>query len=247
MKEPLRLLRKALSKHRKKPIAYVVAGHNGSGKSTLWRERLAPGLRVPLINADRLTLSILPEPGANGRLVAWARELRDENENWQRVSQEAVQAFTSIVMGQKMAFAFETVFSDWRPQPDGTIASKIDLIRNLQKAGYAVVLLFVGLASAELSIARVQTRVANGGHSVRLDRLRSRFPRTQLAIRHAVDVADVTLMFDNSGPLAAAFTLARFCTPDSVTYDVRDDPASQSVAALASGWLSIVAPLTSRH
>ena len=67
MKEPLKLLRRELAKHRRKPIAYVVAGHNGSGKSTLWAERLAPGLKVPLINADRLTLSILPDAKSGRR------------------------------------------------------------------------------------------------------------------------------------------------------------------------------------
>ncbi|MDP1823459.1 MAG: zeta toxin family protein [Archangium sp.] len=224
-------------------MAYVVGGHNGSGKSTLWRDRLAPHLHVPLINADRLTLSILPDASAKGRLVPWAQRLRDEDERWQRVSQEAVRAFTSIVMAEKMAFAFETVFSEWRRQPDGTVASKLELIKNLQVAGYAVVLLFVGLASVELSIARVMTRVAQGGHSVRLDKLKTRFPRTQQAIGEAARVADVTLMFDNSGPPSEGFTLARFCTPKRVAYDIRGDKsASASVAGLARSWLSIVAP-----
>ena len=208
----------------------------------LWRDRLAPGLRVPLINADRLTLSILPD-AKSGRLVNWARKLRDEDERWQRVSQQAVTAFTSIVMAQKMAFAFETVFSDWHVLPDGKIRSKIELIRNLQAAGYAVVLLFVGLSSEELSIARVTTRVAEGGHSVKQDKLRTRFPRTQRAIREAAGVADVTLMFDNSGTPEEGYTIARFCTPTKVRYDIRDDPgAAKTVAAHAGRWLSVVAP-----
>lgn len=51
---------------RDKPVAFVLAGHNGSGKSTLWRERLSDALRIPLINADRMMLSILPEPDTTG-------------------------------------------------------------------------------------------------------------------------------------------------------------------------------------
>ena len=43
-----------------KPLAMVLAGHNGSGKSTLWYDNLVRALRIPLINADRLTLSLLP-------------------------------------------------------------------------------------------------------------------------------------------------------------------------------------------
>jgi predicted ABC-type ATPase len=43
-----------------KPTTIVLAGHNGSGKSTLWYDRLADNLQMPLVNADRLTLSLLP-------------------------------------------------------------------------------------------------------------------------------------------------------------------------------------------
>jgi hypothetical protein len=66
-----------------RPAAVVLAGHNGSGKSTLWYQRLAGHLQIPLVNADRLTLSILPEPsGTPPRVPAWAQALRDENETW---------------------------------------------------------------------------------------------------------------------------------------------------------------------
>jgi predicted ABC-type ATPase len=39
-----------------KPLAIVLAGHNGSGESTLWYDNLVRALRIPLINADRLSL-----------------------------------------------------------------------------------------------------------------------------------------------------------------------------------------------
>jgi len=42
-------------------VAFVLAGHNGSGKSTLWYSRLAESLRMPLVNADRMMMSILPD------------------------------------------------------------------------------------------------------------------------------------------------------------------------------------------
>ena len=77
-----------------KPVAIVLAGHNGSGKSSLWNGKLADILRIPLLNADRLTLSILPPPLDDGRtLRPWATALRDQDERWQRVSQEGVQLF----------------------------------------------------------------------------------------------------------------------------------------------------------
>jgi predicted ATPase len=45
-----------------KPTAIVLAGNNGSGKSTLWYDRLADGLQIPLVNADRLTSRCYPFP-----------------------------------------------------------------------------------------------------------------------------------------------------------------------------------------
>jgi predicted ABC-type ATPase len=68
----------------------VLAGHNGSGKSTLWYDRLAETLKIPLINADRLTLSILPERNASNKLPDWATKLRDADERWSRVAQQGV-------------------------------------------------------------------------------------------------------------------------------------------------------------
>ena len=192
------LLRKAVNQERK-PAAFVLAGHNGSGKSTLWYQRLASQLQVPLINADRLTASILPsaDPGTH-RLPTWAQQLRDDDERWQRLSQEGVRAFVALVMEKQMSFAFETVFSHWKKIPGGGFESKADDIAVLQAAGYFVVLLFVGLVTAELSIMRVETRKEQGGHGVPLDKLQARFPRTQSAVGHAAPLADMTLMFDNS-------------------------------------------------
>ena len=119
-----------------KPLAIILAGHNGSGKSTMWRRSLSNQLQLPLINADRMMLSILPEPNIAGELSDWARELRDTNEGWMRVAQSGVQAFIAHSMQAQVPFAMETVFSHWKVRPDGTIESKIDQIRELQQAGY---------------------------------------------------------------------------------------------------------------
>jgi predicted ABC-type ATPase len=205
-----------------KPLAIIVAGHNGSGKSTFWYSKLADELKLPLINADRLMLSILPErEGEPPILKKWASQLRDNDIRWQKLTQAAVQAVLAKVAEQKMPFAYETVFSHYRERADGTIESKIDQIRDFQKAGYAVALIFVGLASSDLSITRVETRKQQGGHDVPLQKLKDRFPRTQSAIRDASQVADLTLMFDNSRGLKDAFTLARAQSRSKLIYDCR--------------------------
>lgn len=222
-----------------KPVAFVVAGHNGSGKSTLWYDRLAPRLRIPLVNADRLMLSILP-PTEKMPLPDWARTLRDGDVRWQVLSQQSVQLFTGLIMDQQMAFAFETVFSHWKELPDGRVESKADVIQTLQRAGYFVVLVFVGLVSADLSILRVETRKQQGGHTVPVSKLRQRFPRTQKAIAHAAPLADLTLMFDNSRDLKRAFALARAQQGTKILYDCRSDSGARALAKVASVWLDKV-------
>ena len=235
-----RLLGPALKGSAQKPVAFVLAGHNGSGKSTLWYERLVHSLQIPLINADRLTLSILPSPDdRTRRLPDWAQKLRDKDHRWQLLSQESVIAFISLVAEKRMSFAFETVFSHWKKLPDGSYESKADIIRALQKSGYFVVLLFVGLASVELSIMRVATRKSLGGHDVPIDRLRARYSRTQMAVGHAAPLADMTIMFDNSGDLRRAFALVRAQRRSKVLYDCRDRKyrTGSQLRKLADLWL----------
>jgi predicted ABC-type ATPase len=233
-----------------KPVAIVLAGHNGSGKSTLWDSRLADELRMPLVNADRLTMSLLPPLKDQEKLKPWATRLRDTDERWQKFSQAAVMRFMDLAREQGMPFAFETVFSYLEKQADGTFKSKTDVIRTLQKRGYYVILLFVGLATAELSVLRVLTRKTTGGHDVPKAKLHSRFSRTQKAIRMASAVADLTLMFDNSRDQARAFTLVRAQRKQDTLYDCRDvtfqqDPELVSIAGI---WLAEVAPLVdARH
>jgi predicted ABC-type ATPase len=224
----------------KKPLGVVVAGHNGSGKSTMWRRSLAERLEIPLINADRMMLSILPEPSESGHLVAWAARLRDRDSGWMRVAQQGVQAFVGHAMAERVPFAMETVFSYWEEQPDGRVASKIDLISNLQAAGYFVLLVFVGLRSVTESIGRVETRVREGGHGIAVETLRRRFPKTQKAIGAALLVADASILADNSRTPAEAFTVCRVQVGGMPLFDIRR--VSPKPPAVISAWLDVVAP-----
>ncbi len=224
-----------------KPLAIVLAGHNGSGKSTLWYKRLASTIQIPLVNADRMMMSILPEVAPGKKLPEWASDLRDNDASWMTVAQKGVEAFVAQAMARTVPFAMETVFSHWREHPDGTIESKIDLIRQMQAAGYFVVLIFVGLSSVQLSIARVSTRVQQGGHSVAADALARRFPRTQRAIREAASVSDAALLLDNSQTQEQAFTVCHVRLGIQQLFDVRDTDEEVPQAILS--WLNIVSPL----
>lgn len=223
-----------------KPLAIILAGHNGSGKSTLWRTVLADRFRMPLVNADRMMLSILPEPQSDGRLIDWAVGLRDQDQRWMRVAQRGVQAFVSQAMIAQVQFAMETVFSHWRRREDGSHESKVDLILELQAAGYFVLLVFVGLARAELSVSRVLGRVAAGGHAVDEAVARRRFPRTQKAIRAALGVADAAILIDNSRDPKNAFAVCRVQIGSHEVYDVRR--TGSGVHPQMAAWLPIVSP-----
>ena len=164
------------------------------------------------------------EPQRRARAAPWwAAQLRDRNTSWMKVAQKGVEAFVGQAMGEKVPFATETVFSHWVPRADGTVESKIDNLRKMQAEGYFTLLIFVGLANVELSIARVATRVEAGGHAVSEMKLRQRFRRTQQAIRDALDVADASLLVDNSRDEAKAFMVCRLEFAQSKQFDLRSD------------------------
>lgn len=228
-------------KRTKKPLAIILAGHNGSGKSTMWRKSLSGQLQIPLLNADRMMLSILPEADSSGALVDWAQALRDTDLGWMQVAQSGVKAFAAHAMAAKVPFAMETVFSYWDGQEDGTVKSKIDLITDLQHAGYFVLLFFVGLANVGLSVLRVMSRVADNGHDVPQDKLIARFPRTQIAIREAARIADATIFTDNSRDEKRAFTVARVQLGEQEIFDLR--AGERTVAPVILEWLQKVSPV----
>ena len=216
-----------------KPLAIVLAGHNGSGKSTLWYEHLADKLQVPLINADRMMMSILPE---RNPLPTWAHKLRDTDENWMGIAQKGVQSFVAQAMAQNVPFATETVFSYWQQRSDGTYASKIETIKELQAAGYFVLLFFVGLGDVGISVGRVRTRKEMGGHDVHWKKLEERFPRTQQAIAAALPIADAAILADNSRDMKHAFTVVRVQAGKEVLFDIRATSTPQIIRA----WMDIV-------
>ena len=85
----------------------------------------------------------------------------------------------------------ETVFSD----PDGT---KVAFLREARSQGYVVFLVFIGLSSGDLAIARVVQRTEAGGHDVPDEKITARFPRTFDNLRQAITFVDHALLFDNS-------------------------------------------------
>lgn len=152
----------------------VLAGPNGAGKST-FHDVYLRSLDLPLVNADLIARDL---DVANA--VARARQAADTAEAERR-----------LLIARGESFCMETVFSD-------PVGAKLGLLRDAQREGYEVILVFIGLDSPDLSLARVMQRVEQGGHDVPDDRLRARFPRTLANLQAAVSFVDRALLLDNS-------------------------------------------------
>jgi len=100
------------------------------------------------------------------------------------------------MLEEKKKFSFETVFSH---------ASKLDIMRNAQNAGYKVYLYFVCTESPELNIERVKFRVNKDGHDVPKERIVSRYKRSLDLLYNAAQLADRAYFFDNSGKKPVLF------------------------------------------
>jgi len=85
----------------------------------------------------------------------------------------------------------ESVFSD----PQG---AKVDFLKECRSNGYTVVMVFIGLESADLSRGRIMERVEAGGHDVPDEKIVTRFPRTFANLRQALTFVDQAFLFDNS-------------------------------------------------
>jgi predicted ABC-type ATPase len=155
-------------------LLIVVAGPNGAGKSTVVETFLKP-TGILIVNPDEVAKGLSPDSPED---VAYeAARIAD---TWRR-----------DLAARGISFCMETVFSD--PQ-----RAKLEFLKECQSSGYTVILVFIGLESAELSLGRVIQRVERGGHDVPDEKIEARFPRTFDNLRQALTFVDEALLFDNS-------------------------------------------------
>jgi predicted ABC-type ATPase len=154
----------------------VIAGPNGAGKSTMAPRILRDALAVrEFVNADTIATGLSafsPETVA----VPAARIML------KRVRQLA---------SERRDFAFETTLASLSFAPW--------LARLRKDDGYRVHLVYIGLASAELAVARVAERVKRGGHAVPQPVVRRRYDRSfENFLQLYRALADSWMMVDNS-------------------------------------------------
>jgi predicted ABC-type ATPase len=152
-------------------VVVAIAGPNGAGKSTFYATRISDA-GLHFVNADVLAREVGVGPYEAAELARRARE---------------------SFLAMPESFAFETVFSD----PDG---EKLRFLLKAKKAGYTVVLCFVGLKDVTLSKQRVAARVVRGGHPVPEEKLEERFGRTLQNLERAIRVLPHVFVYDNSDP-----------------------------------------------
>lgn len=163
------------------PLLHLLAGPNGAGKSSYVRDVLAPSTLLPFINADEIAASRWPDA---------------QPEHAYEAAQIA-EAQRRELMAAGESFISETVFSH---------PSKVQLVSDAVDAGY-LVHLHVIMIPVELTVQRVHERVRRGGHAVPETKIRERYERLWKHIGSAIQIADVTEVFDNS----SARTPFRLC------------------------------------
>jgi predicted ABC-type ATPase len=153
----------------RRPLVIAIAGPNGAGKTTFYRAYFQD-LGLSYLNADDLARDLAISPYEAASLATETR---------------------AGLIAARESLIFETVFSD----PAG---EKLSFLKDAVAAGYTVILVFIGLANAELSESRVAQRVLAGGHDVPTEKLEARYPRSLANLHRAVRELPFVLVYDNS-------------------------------------------------
>ena len=95
--------------------------------------------------------------------------------------------YASIDAGED--FTFETVLSSHY---------KLDILRKAKEAGYFIKCVFVLTADPEINVARVASRVANGGHDVERSKIIDRYYKSIANISELLNLCDIMHVYDNT-------------------------------------------------
>lgn len=167
---------------RYQPTCYIIAGPNGAGKTTFALQYLPKIVECQnFINADEIARGISPLNVEAGLLQASKIFLKT----------------LSRKLASRETFAFETTLSG---------RSYLPQIRQWQRDGWKVVLIYLFIPSAVFSANRVRMRVEQGGHDIPEEAIFRRYPRSLRNLFLYAEVCDKTLCFNNEkGEIQAVF------------------------------------------
>jgi predicted ABC-type ATPase len=171
-----------------KPVLIVIAGPNGSGKTTVTerirRDHWSDG--VTYLNPDEVARDRFGDwnsPDSIRKAAEWVAERRAE------------------LLSEGESMAFETVLS----MPD-----KLEFIERARASGYFVRAFFVGTTDPTINAARIARRVMEGGHTVPIEKIVSRYARSNGQLGRLVAICDRTYVYDNSVEDIEAQLIVRF-------------------------------------
>jgi len=155
----------------------IIAGPNGAGKTTFAREFLPQEADCPdFINVDLIAAGLSPFDPDRAALRAGRLMLQEIRRR--------------VHAGE--SFAFETTLSGH---------NYARLIPRWRAAGYHVKLIFLSLPKADLAVARVAARAAQGGHNVPEEVVRRRFDAGLRNFENLYrKLVDTWVVYENSGP-----------------------------------------------
>ena len=159
------------------PVLTIIAGSNGCGKSTLTSSARDKFQQYPVLDPDAIAKSIQETLGpSHSDIEAGKRVLLNANE----------------LIAACQSFTVETTLSG---------STYLKMAERAKKAGFSIMVIFIGTASVEINIDRVKARVLKGGHDVSEKDQRRRYPRTLSNMKRLLPLADLAVILDNSSTL----------------------------------------------
>ena len=159
-----------------KPKLIIIAGPNGSGKTTITEQLLSHewGDECIYINPDNIA--------------------RDKFGDWN--SEDAVLKAAKFATEQRYqlldsgkSVVFETVLSS---------EEKLEYIKKAKDAGYFIRVFFVCTESPSINAARIACRYMEGGHSVPIEKIVSRYGKSISNCKKLITLVDRLYVYDNS-------------------------------------------------
>ncbi len=160
------------------PVIVVIAGPNGSGKTSLTQDlRLhewVTGEGCVYVNPDDIAQNVYGDWNSVEATMNAANEA-------DRIREDCLKQGSSLV--------FETVMS---------AENKVDFLRRAKAVGYFIRLFFVSTDSPTINAARVAQRVTEGGHTVPIEKIISRYSKSIVNCAVVARFVDRTYVYDNS-------------------------------------------------